>query len=101
MLIIRFQRTGKKNQPHFRLVLIEKHRKVGGKYKEMLGSRDPRKKTTALERDRILHWISKGVEVSPSARNLLVSQGVIPGPKVKAWKPKKREEKKDASAPLT
>lgn len=90
MLTIRLQRVGKKNQPYFRVVLIEKHRKAKGKYKESLGSHDPRKKVTTLARERILYWISNGVPVSPTAHNMFVSHDIIPGPKVQAWKPKKK-----------
>ena len=90
MLIIRFQRVGKKNQPYFRIVLIEHSRKVGGKYNEMLGSYNPRTKEAHLEKDRIQYWLSKGVKASPTTHNLLVKQEVISGPKVQAWKPKKK-----------
>jgi small subunit ribosomal protein S16 len=98
MLIIRLQRTGRKNQPYFRLVLIEHTRKVGGKYLESLGSRDPRSKVTTLKKERILHWLSKGVKTSPTVHNLLVSQKVIDGSKVQAWKPKK-SKKDEVAAP--
>lgn len=91
MLTIRFQRVGRRNQPFFRMVLIEKHRKAGGMYKEMLGSHDPRKKVTNLKKDRILHWVGKGVTVSPTVHNLLVTQGVLSSAKVRAWHPKKRK----------
>ena len=89
MLIIRLQRVGKKNQPYFRIVLIEHTRKVKGKYQELLGHRDPRSKETKLNAERIRYWLSKGVKLSATVHNLLVSRGIITGPKVQAWKPKK------------
>ena len=91
MLNIRFQRVGKKNQPYFRIVLIEHTRKVGGKYKEMLGSYNPRTKALQLGRERVQYWLSKGVKASPTAHNLFVKEGVVAGPKVQAWKPKRKE----------
>ncbi|MDO8558064.1 MAG: 30S ribosomal protein S16 [bacterium] len=93
MLTIRFQRTGKRNQPHFRIVLIEHSRKVKGEYKELLGSYNPRSKETSLKKERILYWVGKGVKASPTVHNMLVSQGIISGPKVQAWKPKKSAKK--------
>ena len=99
MLMIRLQRVGKKNQPYFRVVLIEKHRKVKGKYQEVLGSHDPRKKTTSLDAERISYWLSKGVGVSATAHNLFVTHQVISGPKVKAWQPKKKEKKAEETKP--
>ena len=93
MLTIRLQRIGKKNQPYFRVVLIEHARKVGGKYKELLGSYNPRSKETSLKNERITYWMSKGVKPSPTVHNMLVSHSVIAGPKIQAWKPKKSAKK--------
>lgn len=90
MLTIRLQRTGKKNQPYFRVVLIEHSHKVGGVYKEVLGFRNPRTKEISLKKDRIHYWLSHGVKASPTVHNLFVSHGVVEGPKVKAWRPKKK-----------
>jgi len=91
MLTIRLQRTGKKGQPYFRVVLIEHTHKVGGAFKEILGFRNPRTKEVSLKGDRIQYWLSQGVKASPTVHNLFVSQGIISTPKVKAWKPKKRK----------
>lgn len=99
MQTIRLQRIGKKNQPYFRVVLIEHTRKVKGIYNEALGSYNPRSKEIKLEKDRILHWISKGVKTSPTVHNMLVTHKVIAGPKIQAWKPKKST--KDAKAAAT
>jgi len=98
MLTIRLQRIGKKNQPYFRVVLIEHTRKVKGKYRELLGHRNPRSKETELKEDRIQYWLSKGVKPSPTVHNILVSRGIISGPKIQAWKPKK--EKGGAAAAI-
>mgnify|MGYP002365683531 CR=1 FL=1 len=95
MLKIRLQRVGKKNDPSFRLVLIEhKAAARSGKAKEVLGSHDFRKAGTILKKDRIEYWMSKGVQVSDTAHNLLLAEGVIKGKK-KNVLPKKSPAKKE------
>ena len=98
MLVIRLQRVGKKNQPSYRVVLAEKKSPVKGKFIEILGNYNPRLKTKALEKERILYWLSKGAQASPTVHNLLVSEKVIDKPKVKAWIPRKKEGA-EASSP--
>jgi len=90
MLVIRLTRIGKKNQPSYRVVLTEKQNPVKGKFIEILGDYNPRLKTKSLKGERIKYWFSKGAKASATVHNLLVSQGVIEGRKVKAWRPKKK-----------
>ncbi len=86
MLMIRFQRVGKKNQPSFRVVLTEKYRGPRRKYLEELGFYNPRVKTAQLKADLISRWLSKGAKASPSCHNLFVREGVISGSKIKKEK---------------
>ena len=82
MLVIRFQRTGRKNDPAFRMVVTEKRSKPQSGELEILGSFHPKTKETVLKNERILHWISKGAQTSPRVHNLLISKGVIRGKKI-------------------
>ncbi len=82
MLAIRFNRTGKRNQAHFRVVLQEHTVAPGKRHIELLGSYDPHKKTTILKKERILYWIGQGAQVSPAVHNTLVREGVIEGKKI-------------------
>lgn len=82
MLAIRFNRTGKRNQAHFRVVLQEHTKAPGKRHIEILGSYDPHKKTTILKKERILYWIGQGAQVSPVVSNLLVREGVIQAKKI-------------------
>ncbi|MFH1392385.1 MAG: 30S ribosomal protein S16 [bacterium] len=93
MLKIRFTRTGKKNQPHYRIVVIEHWRKPKGKCIETLGSYNPRSKEAPLKKERILYWLSVGAKCSPTVHNLLISQKIIKGSKQKASTAKKQQEK--------
>jgi small subunit ribosomal protein S16 len=93
MLAIRFNRTGKKNQASFRVVLQDKRKAPGRRHVEILGSWNPHTKEAVLKGDRILHWIGLGAEVSDSVHNLLVKQQVIEGKRraIKMPKPAVKE----------
>ena len=90
MLMIRLQRTGRKHEPVFRVVVTDsKTGPKSGKHIEIVGSYDARKKDRAIVKaDRILHWIAQGAQVSDTVHNVLVDQGIIDGKKVNAL-PKK------------
>jgi len=90
MLVIRFTRRGRRNDPSFKLVVTEQSNPVKGKFLEELGFYSPKLKTKSLQKERILYWISKGAKCSPTVNNLFVTEGIIQGPKVKAWRPKKK-----------
>ncbi len=82
MLKIRLQRTGRKNQPSFRLLLVDSRRgSKTGNFKEILGFHNPLTKETKFESEKIKNWISKGAQVSDTVFNMLISQGVIEGKK--------------------
>lgn len=98
MLIIRLQRFGKKNQSQFRLVLAEHTNPIRGKFLEVLGSYDPRNKIKAFKKDRLDYWAGQGVKYSPTVQNMLISEGILSGKKVKAWQPKKKEQKEGEKA---
>lgn len=82
MLVVRFQRVGRKNDPAFRVVVTEKRSKPKSGELEILGSYHPKTKHTVLQSGRILYWMSKGAQASPTVHNLLVKHGVIKGKKV-------------------
>ena len=97
MLKIRLQRTGKKNAQHFRLVLTEKSSAAKSKALEILGHYNPRKKDRAFKKERILHWVSVGAQVSDTAFNLLHDENILEGQKIvnKKISKRKREEVKN------
>ncbi len=100
MLKIRLQRVGKKNEPSFRLVLTDSQNATrSGKFLEVLGFHDFRKDGTQFNGEKIKYWISKGVQLSDTVHNLLITNKVIEGKKknvlpkktVKKEEPKKEE----------
>lgn len=83
MLTIRFQRVGRKNDPSFRIVVLEKQRSPkAGNPLEILGSHNPKTKHTVIDAERSKHWISKGAQLSGTVNNLFITKGVIEGKKV-------------------
>jgi len=110
MLVIRFQRTGRKKQPSFRLVVQEKTQSPQSKTVEIVGFYNPRTKEKGFKEDRIKYWIGNGAQATDSVNNLLVNNGIIEGAKRKAVtitkkraekladKKKAEEEKKAAAA---
>jgi small subunit ribosomal protein S16 len=101
MLIIRLQRTGRKHEPTFRVVLTDsKNGPKSGKYLKNLGWYDSRLKNDAakqLDIDAIKHWMSQGTKLSLTMHNFLISQKVITGKKLNAL-PKKTVQKKEEEA---
>jgi small subunit ribosomal protein S16 len=92
MLVMRFQRIGKKGQAYFRIVVTEHTKKPLGEFLELLGSYDPHKKDLKVKKDRIEYWLSKGVQASPTVHNLLINKKIISGEKKLSWKGKVQEK---------
>jgi len=99
MLTIRLTRKGKKNQPFFRVVVIDKRRtSTGGRAVEDLGFVDPLKKRKSFNKERIQYWISKGAKPSTSIHNLLVTEKIIDAPKIKVSNISKKKQAEIAAA---
>jgi small subunit ribosomal protein S16 len=96
MLKIRLQRVGRKHEPTFRVVLTDsKNGTKSGRFHEVLGSYDPRKKTEAFEGEKIKEWMKKGAQLSDTLKNLLITHKIIDGKKVNVL-PRKAPYKTEA-----
>ena len=94
--MIRLQRTGRKHEPTFRVVLTDsKNGPKSGKYLENLGWYDTRikNKVEQMDTEKMKYWISKGAKLSVTLHNYLVTQKVITAKKINAL-PKKSPIKK-------
>ena len=101
MLKMRLQRVGRKHEPSFRLVLTDsKNSTKSGRFKEILGSFDPRKSTEAFKVDRIKHWLSSGITTTGSVHNLLVTHKIIDAKKINVLPKKTPIVKKEEPAPV-
>lgn len=81
MLTIKLARRGKKNQPFFRLIIQEKTKSPFADFLEDLGYWNPRNKKGEFKKERILHWLSKGAQMTGTVNNLLINQDIIKGEK--------------------
>lgn len=102
MLMIRFQRIGRTNDPAFRIVVIEKERAAkAGNVVELLGTYNPRSKALTLNEEHVKDWIKKGAQPTGSIHNLLINKKIIEGKKVNVLgkkTPQKNEEQRAAEA---
>jgi len=102
MLTIRLTRKGKKNQPFFRVVIIDKRRSSkGGRTVEDLGYVDPLKKRKSFKKERIQYWLSKGAKPSATIHNLLVSEKIIDAKKIHVSRLSKKAQAKVTEAKKT
>lgn len=85
MLMIRLSRTGKPKQPYFRLIVSEKSKDPWGSYVEVVGNFNPRSKKLEAKKDRILHWISKGAQITQTLHNILIKEGILSGKAKRAY----------------
>jgi len=99
MLKIRMQRTGRINQPSYRIIVTEHTRgPKTGSFVEEIGTYNPATKTRTLNDERVEYWLSVGAKPSGTMHNMLLSAGVIKGKKVNVL-PKKTVAKAEEAAP--
>ena len=72
-VILRLRRTGGKNEPCFRIVATDVRFPRDGRFLEIVGWYDPKRKGVnfSLKKDRIEHWKSKGAMVSDTVKSIL------------------------------
>lgn len=98
MLNIRLQRVGRKNDPSFRVIVVDsKLKNKTGNFIEILGSYDARKGKPVIDTARAKHWLSMGAKASGTVHNLLVDLKAVAGKKVNVLS-KKTPIIKDAPA---
>lgn len=93
MLTIRLLRTGKKNQPSYKVVVTDKRNPPqGGKSVEEVGFFNPKTKQKQFNKERIIYWLSVGAQASDTVHNMLVNEKIIDQPKRKIIFTKKEPE---------
>ncbi len=89
MLMMRLKRVGRKNNPSYRIVVVDKRTSVkSNKTVDLLGSYDPKLGRISINGDKVKHWLAHGVQPSDTVFNMLVSQKIVEGKKKNAL-PKK------------
>ena len=78
MLAIRLARFGKKKQPFYRVVVLDKRKPRNGRTVEVVGTYDPLKKPAEIKLDseRIKHWLGVGAQPSDTVRSFIRLQKI-------------------------
>jgi small subunit ribosomal protein S16 len=78
VLAIRLARFGKKKQPFYRIVVLDKRKPRNGRTVEVVGTYDPLKNPAIikLEAERIKYWLSCGAQPSDTVRSFLTAQKI-------------------------
>jgi len=93
MLTIRLLRKGKKNQPSFRIVVVDKKKSVkSGLYTEDIGFLNPLTKERKINTERAKYWLSVGAKPSSTVYNLFVNEKIVEGKKISVHKKSKKQE---------
>lgn len=82
MLKIRLQRFGRKNDPAFRVVVLEgTEGPKSGSHVDQIGTYNAVTKQKSLDKEKAAYWLAKGAQPTDTVYNFLVSEGVIDGKK--------------------
>lgn len=70
---IRLTRIGKRNDPKYRIVIMEESKKRDGKYIEKIGFYNPvtEPRTFTLDQTKFHKWIKQGAQLSEGMRKLI------------------------------
>ncbi|WKZ31287.1 MAG: 30S ribosomal protein S16 [Candidatus Dojkabacteria bacterium] len=99
MLKIRLKRTGKKGEPHYRIVVIESTRPRDSKPVAEIGYYNPRTKpsTLTLDKEAAKYWLDNGAQPTDTMAQMFVKEGLLKGlkrgSKLAAQRPPKKEAK--------
>lgn len=83
MLKIRLKRTGRRNDPSFRIVVTESSRgPKSGDYIENLGTYNPHTDAKEVNVERAQYWLGNGAQASGTVHNILVDVGALDAQKI-------------------
>ncbi len=84
MLSLKLSRVGKKKQPQYRLIVIEKTRDPWGRSLEVIGHYNPfaKPKTFTVVKDRLDMYLKNGAQPTATVNNLLINFGHMKGEKM-------------------
>ena len=83
MLKIRLKRTGRRNNPSFRIIVTESTRgPKSGKAIDVIGFYNAKEGERRVDADKASKWLSQGAQASGTVHNMLVDEGVISGKKI-------------------
>ena len=71
MVIIKLKRVGKKKQPFYHIIAIEKSFYINGKYIDKIGYYDPIKNNKTIELEKVNNFLLNGAVLSKRVKSLL------------------------------
>jgi small subunit ribosomal protein S16 len=82
MLMLRLQRIGRRNEAHFKIVVIENTKgPKSQKYVDIVGSYNPKLGRVEIDTEKAKQWLANGVQPSDTVYNMLVTKGLVEGRK--------------------
>ena len=100
MVTFKLRRVGRKKQPSYRLIVIDKRRDPWGVALEIVGTYNPRTEpaTVVLNEERIRYWLSKGAQPTATVHNMFVDAKILTSPKQRTLPAKKTKAEVPAAA---
>ncbi len=76
---LRLTRTGRHDDPFYRIVAADSRYSRDGRYIEQIGYFDPNKGTenALIDEEKALEWLQKGATPSDTVRTILSAKGVM------------------------
>lgn len=99
MIKIRLKRTGRRGEPHYRIVVAPSTKNRNGRAIEELGYYNPRTNPSTFEIDiaKTEEWLRKGAQPTETVAHYLVKNGILKsikkGSTLSKGKPKKKVAK--------
>uniref|UniRef100_A0AB74TEZ6 Small ribosomal subunit protein bS16c n=1 Tax=Discostella guiyangensis TaxID=3145224 RepID=A0AB74TEZ6_9STRA len=77
MLKLRLKRNGRKKQPSYRLVIMESTSRRDGRPIDEVGYYNPITKNVSFNEDKIIKWLSYGIQPTPTVFTLLKKSNLV------------------------
>jgi small subunit ribosomal protein S16 len=75
---MRLMRFGGKKSPFYRIVVSDRRSPRDGRFIDQVGTYDPKKDPIEIrfKEEKAIQWLRKGVQPTPTVRQLLIRSGV-------------------------
>jgi small subunit ribosomal protein S16 len=79
MVRIRLRRMGRRNRPHYRVVVADGRSPRDGRFIELIGHYDPltNPETVSIDEEKALKWLRSGAQPTDTVRTLLSKLGIM------------------------
>jgi small subunit ribosomal protein S16 len=79
---MRLQRIGRKNDPSYRVVVVDSRQgPKSGKHLDLVGTFSTKLDRAQIDAEKVKKWIANGTQVSDTVHNLLIKEKIIEGKK--------------------